>query len=163
LTDSESEDVVQETLLGIAKSLPGFEYDPARCSFKTWLLSVTRRKIADLVRHRAAELPYLPRWETGSNDGASAEHGFGGAGNEDLDVVWEEEWRQHVTEAALERLKATANPKHFQAFYLHVIKGQSGAQVARALDIHLAQVYIIKHRLLPAFRKVVSVLEAELR
>ena len=34
LTDSEAHDVVQETLLEIAKKMPGFRYDPAIGSFK---------------------------------------------------------------------------------------------------------------------------------
>lgn len=37
LSDSEAEDVVQETVLSVAKKMPEYVYDPARCSFKGWL------------------------------------------------------------------------------------------------------------------------------
>src|SRR5262245_20893493 len=47
LTDSEAEDVVQETVLSVAKKMPEFVYDPARCSFKGWLMHVTRLRIMD--------------------------------------------------------------------------------------------------------------------
>src|SRR6266487_4319585 len=36
LTDAEAQDVVQETVISVAKHLPGFRYDPKVCSFKTW-------------------------------------------------------------------------------------------------------------------------------
>ena len=43
-----AEDVVQETFLSVAKSIQEFEYDPARCSFKTWLMTLTSRSSPNL-------------------------------------------------------------------------------------------------------------------
>ena len=34
--EEEAQDVAQDTLLAVAKSMPDFHYDPARSSFKTW-------------------------------------------------------------------------------------------------------------------------------
>src|SRR5438034_1987480 len=36
LTNTEAEDVVQETLLAVAKEMPDFKYDPATGEFKSW-------------------------------------------------------------------------------------------------------------------------------
>lgn len=47
LTESEADDVVQETVIGVARKLPEFRYDPAKCSFKTWLLNQTVWRIKD--------------------------------------------------------------------------------------------------------------------
>src|ERR1044071_5293796 len=52
LTDQEAEDVVQETVLSVAKKMPQYIYDPARCSFKGWLMHVTRLRIIDQLRRR---------------------------------------------------------------------------------------------------------------
>src|SRR6266566_3192044 len=52
LSDTEAQEVVQETVISVAKQMPGFRYDPARGKFKGWLLQITRRRIADLVRKR---------------------------------------------------------------------------------------------------------------
>ena len=38
LSDAEAQDVVQETIISVYKSLPSFEYDPKAGSFKAWLL-----------------------------------------------------------------------------------------------------------------------------
>ena len=52
LSDQEAEDVVQETVIGVARKMESFRYEPAECSFKGWLMHVTRCRIAD--RSRAA-------------------------------------------------------------------------------------------------------------
>src|SRR5678815_3211087 len=53
LTDSEAQDVVQETMLAVAKHMPGFQYDAANGQFKAWLLNMTRWRIIDQMRKRA--------------------------------------------------------------------------------------------------------------
>src|SRR6476646_9677099 len=50
LSDAEAQEVVQETVISVAKQMPGFRYDPERGKFKGWLLQITRRRIADQVR-----------------------------------------------------------------------------------------------------------------
>src|SRR5215813_15103282 len=52
LTDSEAQDVVQETIITASKHLPAFRYDPKVCSFKTWLLRLARWRIIDQLRKR---------------------------------------------------------------------------------------------------------------
>src|SRR6188768_4080138 len=65
LTDSEAQDVVQETVLTIAKSIG--KYDRKAGSFKGWLLNTTRWRIADQFRKRQpAEMQQSPA--RGQND-----------------------------------------------------------------------------------------------
>ena len=52
LTDDEARDVVQETLLGVARKIHEFESSPERGSFKNWLLNLTRWRIVDQFRKR---------------------------------------------------------------------------------------------------------------
>src|SRR6185295_9915772 len=52
LTDAEAQDVVQETVIIVAKKIPGFKYDPALGSFKSWLLLITRRRIEKQLKKR---------------------------------------------------------------------------------------------------------------
>src|SRR6266581_2625572 len=57
LTDAEAQDVVQETVLSVAKKMQAFKYDPAVGSFKSWLLLITRRRITDHLRKIYREPP----------------------------------------------------------------------------------------------------------
>jgi len=51
LTESEAEEVVQETVVSASKQMPKFQYDEAG-SFKGCLLQITRRRILDQFRER---------------------------------------------------------------------------------------------------------------
>jgi len=52
LGDAEAQDVVQETVIAVAKKMQDFHYDPSIGTFKSWLLHTTRWKIADQFRKR---------------------------------------------------------------------------------------------------------------
>src|SRR5437762_9616110 len=52
LTDAEAQEVVQETVITVAKNIDKLKYDPAIGSIKGWLLQITRWRIADQFRKR---------------------------------------------------------------------------------------------------------------
>jgi len=157
LTDAEAEDVVQETVITAAKHLPSFHYDPKVCSFKTWLLRLTRWRIIDQLRKR---LP-VSRWgdETMKEDDATAtallDQLTGGVAP-DLEGVWSSEWEKFVLAEAIERVKRRARPEQFQIFDLYALKGMPISEVASLLHVSTARIYLTKHR-------VGKLLKAELR
>src|SRR5262249_59446262 len=55
LTEQEAQEVVQDTLISVAKKMPEFTYDPSKDSFKGWLLTVTRWRIRDQLEKRARD------------------------------------------------------------------------------------------------------------
>jgi len=154
LTDAESQDVVQETVITVAKNITKYEREAG--SFKGWLLHITRWRIADQFRKRAPATAQSPTRGTVSRETATIERvpdGF------DIRVTWETEWQQHVFQAALERLKRRVDAKHYQIFDCLVVKQWSAAKVAASLSVSLAQVYIVKHRLSSQLKKEVALLE----
>src|SRR5882757_9651668 len=52
LTDSEAQDVVQETVISVMKTMPRFQYDPQKGSFKAWLLRLASWRVVDQFRRR---------------------------------------------------------------------------------------------------------------
>src|SRR5439155_21101802 len=52
LTDMEAQDVVQESILSVAKAMLAFQYDPSIGSFKAWLQKRTQLRIGDQMRKR---------------------------------------------------------------------------------------------------------------
>jgi len=52
LSEEEAKDLVQDTFLVLARQMPEFQYDPAKCSFKSWLRLVVRCRIRDRLRKR---------------------------------------------------------------------------------------------------------------
>jgi len=55
LNDAEAQDVVQETVIAVARKIGEFNTAPRRGSFKSWLLGQTRWRIGDQFRARKRE------------------------------------------------------------------------------------------------------------
>ena len=159
LSREEAEEAVQDTVTSVFKSLPGFKADPAAGSFKNWLFRLARWRITNQFdkrpRYAGAVTEPLPARD-GSNTATSLIERIPDQSPNALETVWETEWQENALEVALGRLRKQAKARHFQAFYLHVIKHQPPAQVARALGTNVAQVYLVKCRLLPVFKRIVK-------
>ena len=76
-----------------------------------------------------------------------------------LDVIWDEEWRENLLRAALERVRQTVNPAHYEMYHLHVLQGLTPRETARALGVSAAGVYRAKHRVGQLIRAEVKRLE----
>lgn len=161
LTDAEAQDVVQETIIGVARKMPEFKYDPAAGSFKGWLLQITRRRIVDQFRkkHYHSGGQRLQREEPLHTTLLESQ----AATPSNFEQLWEEEWTRHMTEAALERVKRKISPRHYQIFCLHVCKNLAAREVARCLDVKLAEVYYAKYTVTRLLRKQLHSLETEMR
>ncbi len=150
LSEVEAGEVVQDTVISVARKMPGFTYDPARDSFKGWLLTVTRWRIRDQLAKRFAP-GSMDRHASGSSGGeegtrtATIDRIPDPAGP-DLAAIWEEEWQTQLLQTALGRIKRQVHPQHYQIYHLHVVLGQSAREVARTLGVNVAQIYLAKHR-----------------
>ena len=160
LTEVEAQEVVQETLIAVAKAMPSFKYDRARGSFKGWLLQLTRWRITDQFRKRRPEdagKPQRARTETGTSpierlpDPASFH----------LDSVWDREWEQCLLARAMEKVRAHVPPKQYQIFDLYVVKRWPVEKVAATLRVNPGQVYLTKHRVGALIKKEVAQLETK--
>ena len=159
LTEAEAQDVVQETVLGVAKNIARF--DPKAGSFKGWLMQLTRWRIIDQLRKRspADATAHAPHDDDSHRDTAPIDRIADPAGAELADT-WEEEWRRTILDAALDRLRRKVNAKHFQIFDCAVVKKWPPSKVAAELRVSVAQVYLVKHRIAAQLKREVAALEA---
>jgi RNA polymerase sigma-70 factor (ECF subfamily) len=158
LTEAEAEDVVQETVITVAKRIDSLKYDPTIGSFKGWLLQITRWRIADQFRKRQpAELQKHRRNDETSQGTATIERAADPAGF-DLAEQWDVEWRNNLIEAAKERVKRLVDPKQYQIFDCYVMKEWPAQKVAKELSVGIAQVYLAKHRVGSLFKKELKAL-----
>jgi RNA polymerase sigma factor (sigma-70 family) len=159
LTESEAQEVVQETLITVAKKIDRLKYDPKLGSFKGWLLNITRWRIADQFRKRkrAGEQATKTRRDE-SRLTATIERIADPAGF-DLDAAWDEEWRANLLQAATTRVKKKVSAKQYQIFDCYVLKQWPVQKVAKELRVSVAQVYLAKHRLSALLKKEVMRVE----
>lgn len=159
LNDSEAQDVVQDTIITVARKMESFKYDPEVDSFKGWLLYLTRKRIA---------LEYRRRERAGVRAGAEMSQPsvdldqLPDPSGIDITRVWEEEWGRALWTAAMARVKQQVALKQLQMFKLYVLNERPALEVAQALGVTVAQVYLAKHRVSALVKKELTQLKTKL-
>ncbi|MDF1860722.1 MAG: sigma-70 family RNA polymerase sigma factor [Verrucomicrobiales bacterium] len=168
LGQDEAFDVVQETVLSVAKQWKkGQKYDPDKGSFKTWLMNITRWRIADQFRKKQRNPAAMnqaggtPGRDGDERNTATIERMVGEDGEEVLERMWENEWMYNLSEVAIGRVKKLVSPKQFQIFHAYVIKEWDVAQVKKELGVSQSQVYLAKHRVGGLIKKEIESLKKE--
>jgi len=161
LTYPEAEEVVQETMLSVAKHMPGFKYDPRIGSFKAWLLNLTRWRINDQFRKRSPAMADHRRLGESTTGPCAVERVVDPA-SQNLDAVWLVEWEKHLLATALIRLKIRCDPEKYQMFDLYVNQAWPSEKVAKTFGVTPDQVYLVKHRLTEMIKIEVARLEKEM-
>jgi RNA polymerase sigma factor (sigma-70 family) len=157
LSDDQAQEVVQETVIAVVRQMPNFRYDPAKGSFKHWLLLICRRRIHDHLRllYRSRQLG-LDDVDTQALTSASLPPDAEMEGN------WELQWREHIFKMALSQVRQEANPKQYQVFDYCVLQGMRASEVAAMLGLSTARVYMAKHRVSAAVKRAARKIEATL-
>ena len=160
LTEAEAQDVIQETVISVARDIQKFKRDRTLGSFKGWLRNIIRWRIADQLRKRTragrgddsktgADLPRPDVAEIPDPAGTAAES------------VWEEEWQANLLKTAMETIKPRVKEEHYQIFDLYVIKQWPVRNVARALGVNVGLVYLVKYRISALLKKEIRRLEGK--
>jgi RNA polymerase sigma factor (sigma-70 family) len=154
LDDVGAQEIVQETVIAVARQMPEFRYDPTRGTFRQWLLRITRRRIIDHLRRLYRQPPraeVAPESLDENEEHAAAVTDQTSA----IDAAWDDEWEKSTFDAALAQVRATINPRHFQVFDYCVLKEWPASKVAATLGLNAAQVYLAKHRVAQAMKRAV--------
>lgn len=148
MKDADAQDLVQEVMVTIAREMPDFHYDPARGRFKSWLLRIVHRRVADFWRTGVAERQRTVSAEDEPTPEPSDEAGF--------EKLWQGEWEQHMLALALRRVKSRVSVQQFMIFEMAELRHLPTAEIKCGLSVSTTQVYLARHRV----RKLVR---AELR
>jgi RNA polymerase sigma factor (sigma-70 family) len=158
LTESEAQEVVQETVICVARNIHKFKRDRRLGSFKGWLCHLTRWRIADQIRKRTGLLQ-------GNVEGAPRQYqpledipdlADDGGGPE-----WEQEWQSNLLRTAMQRVKGRVKEEHYQIFDLSVVQGWPVRRIGQTLGVSAAQVYLVRHRVSRLLQKEVKALTKE--
>jgi RNA polymerase sigma factor (sigma-70 family) len=158
LTEAEAQDVVQETMVSVAKHMPTFKYDPAIGSFKAWLLNLTRWRITDQLRKRG---PLVSHSDETTTDTPTMNKVVD-PNSEVLEQMWETEWEKNLLDAAIARVRRRLDPQKFQIFDLYVNKEMPPDKVAGIFNISVDQVYLAKHRVTEMIKEEARRLERDM-
>ncbi|HWB59241.1 MAG TPA: sigma-70 family RNA polymerase sigma factor [Chthoniobacteraceae bacterium] len=153
LTESEAQEVVQETVITVAKRVDGLKYDPKIGSFKGWLLNITRWRIADQFRKRDPSDGASRKRRAGDTPRTATIERIADPAGFDLESAWDAEWKENLMSAAIARVKRKVDGKQYQIFDCYVMKEWPVKKVAKELGVSVAQVYLAKHRISALMKK----------
>lgn len=161
LPHADAEDVAQDVFKRVAETIHTFESDPARGSFRGWLMNLTRWRIADKFNARSKDpQPSGPKPDSTSAMTATIERIPDKRADTDDD--WEKEWQMHLLDAACDRVARRVDAHHFQIFQLYSRNQWPVLKVARELGVNPATVYVISHRLTKQVKAEVTRLQQQL-
>ena len=158
--EAEAQDVVQETIIAVARRMPDFQYDPARGSFKAWLRSIIQRRIIDRWRQRSRR-PAIAEDRPSESSRTALIHRIPDPSPLQLEQIWETEWQNHLFSLALRRVREQSTARDFQIFEFLVLKQWPMQKVVAALQVKEAHVYVAKSRVLARFRAEIERLELQ--
>ncbi len=159
LREDEAWDVVQETVLTIAKQSVKSMYDPSKGSFKMWLWHITRWRINDQFRQRRKDTANTATSADGTEREPLAD--IPDTSGDTFTKIWDREWQNNVMKAAVERVKMRVSPQQFQIFDYNVLRGMNAGEVRKKLGVSIAQVYLAKHRVGSVLKKEVAYIRAQ--
>ncbi|MEM6472557.1 MAG: RNA polymerase sigma factor [Planctomycetota bacterium] len=154
LQDADASDAAQEVLSSISKSIPGFDYDPRKGSFRGWVFQITRNQLTKYFHHRQK----LPK--------ATGETSFQQALEQQLDPaeerdVWDREYQRRVFQWAVEKVQPEFKPTTWNAFRMVSIESRSASDAASELGLSIGAIYIAKSRVTSRLRAVIQAVEPE--
>jgi RNA polymerase sigma factor (sigma-70 family) len=144
----ESDDMVQEVLLLLAKSLREFEYDPRKGRFRGYLKTVTHRLMADLKERERGR-----RAVNGDDLLDEVEASV------DLEARLASEYDLELLEKAKTNVRGRVEPRTWSAYVETAEQGRKGADVARELGMKVGAVHQAKYQVLTLLRQEVEFLE----
>jgi RNA polymerase sigma factor (sigma-70 family) len=150
-------DVVQETLIEVVQSIGTFKYNKrAKGSFKNWLFRIVQNRVTDRFRRSQYEVwgKKVDR-EVLLDEKKLDELPLQ---TDEMEELWDVEWRKHLLETALNRVRLEMNPQIYQMFHLHVVSNVTAKEVARRFQTKLMRVYwatlCVKRRLTAIMREI---------
>ena len=130
----DTEDVVQDVLMGFFAKSPTFVYDPAQGRFRGYLKVCTYRALHKRLG-KEARLHGQPIDLTDPQAMA-------------VEQVWNDVWEQQKLGRALEQVRESmGTTKTFKAFEMYVVFDQPAQAVAEKLEMHINSVYRAKEQI----------------
>jgi RNA polymerase sigma-70 factor (ECF subfamily) len=146
LQPADVDDVLQEILVAVSETLPGFKHNGRPGAFRSWLRTILTHRVRHFLRgqkNRQAVVSPRPLsdWLEQLADANSA-----------LSRQWDQEHDRQLARRLLASIQAEFNPTTWQVFEMLVLEERPAAEVAAHFRITANAVYVAKARVLARLR-----------
>ncbi|XZE22028.1 RNA polymerase sigma factor [Pirellulaceae bacterium SH449] len=154
LQAADAENVLQEVLLRVAKSIDLWLNRSDRGRFRPWLLSIAKNETVSLLTRKGTR----PFASAGLLQGTSLEN-LPDPSKELLSAI-DLEYEREVFLWAAEQIREIVAPHTWQAFWLSHVDGLPIEEVAKRLGTQPSNIYIARSRVMNRLRQIVQQFEA---
>ena len=146
---ADAENLVQEVMLAVAKSVTKWIERADRGSFRAWLLRIAQNEAVDMLTERATR-------KLGC-DGEQGEKLLEGiAFRDDISSLIEREYERAVFQWAADRVRQQVEDHTWQAFWLTEVKGMSVLQAAKQIGTRSGSIYFGRSRVMARIKELVK-------
>jgi RNA polymerase sigma factor (sigma-70 family) len=142
-------DLAQDVMVKLWQNLPQMEHGRNQAKFRTWLGTLIRNVV------------YTHCTQTASRRRRDAQAAIPAIEPPDLEDIIETEWRQHLIDLVVERLKKSFSGKAMEVFTM-TLDGNSVDQIVLSMELSKDSVYVLRNRVNSRFRKEVRQLRTHL-
>lgn len=154
LQDADAADLAQDVLRCVARSAADFRYDPARGSFRGWLLAITRNELRKLGARRA-------RQASGTGESEVRQILEQHPDDATEEAHWQREYQWSLFQWAAEQVRVEFREATWQAFWQTAVLDRDINTVAEELGISSGVVYIARSRITARIRQMIQGVEGE--
>ncbi len=153
LGQEDAQDAAQMALLAFFTAYREGKYNPEKGRLRHWLFGIARHWILntfDKRKHRQIDV---------GNTADQTDFFSRQPADDQLEQVWEQEWREATLRHCLQQVRTEFDPRSFRAFELFAQEGLPARKVAEQLDMTSNAVFIAKHRILKRIRELLPEME----
>jgi RNA polymerase sigma-70 factor (ECF subfamily) len=149
LQPADADDVVQDVLAAVARSVETWLKRPDRGPFRAWLLRIARNLAINALT-RPKSRPLAAGGDNGQRLSQVADSNGDAASQFDL------EYRRELFRWAADQVREHFSEPSWQAFWLSTVEDQPIAAVAGQLKMSIGSVYVARSRVMARLREVVG-------
>ena len=149
LQAADADDVVQEVLSAVARSVSGWLDRDDRGAFRAWLFRIARNLSIDLLTRRK----HRP-WAAGGDE--AARHLNEVEAESDVSSHFDAEVRREIFMRASQAVRSCVSETTWQAFHRTAVLGESIESVAADLNLSTGSIYIARSRVMKRLQNAVK-------
>lgn len=142
---SDAEDMTQDVMHSVSRSIGRFQYRPGEAKFRSWLYQISRNRIFSFLNiQRRKPL-------TGILDEADAHPDA-----KSEEAKWEQNYREQLFRWATGVVEPEFNPRIWQAFWRSAVEEDEPSQISESLGMSRAAIYMAKSRCIQRLREKIE-------
>jgi RNA polymerase sigma factor (sigma-70 family) len=148
LQEADAAEVAQEVMQTVARSIGRFSYQREKGTFRSWLYTVTRTRLANFCKRENRQ----PR---GTGETAVQEF-LESQPSPVPDDGWDQEFHQRLLDWACAQVRGEFQKATWEAFRWTAVEGKSPKETAAALEMSVGAVYIARSRVTGRIREKIQ-------